>query len=468
MHLTLYYFPLCLVSLIFFELTRVKAQQQQPQTYCIEFHNPLKHSQYKLVPCAVLNRPQSLHDLIVAPNNGSGFEIDFSCNATTGCDLARDAFERAGKIISEYIEFQMPIKVNASYFSFCNASFDESSCEEAAQRKQQKFVTLGGASPARVIPIKDSDGLTRFYPQALVKQLNISSHPEFGKFDIQALFNADANFWFNTSGTPIGPQESDFLFVVLHEMIHGLGFTSSWNDYFNESPVALTPDINPDQGFGVPDTKEKFEFTGFHEYAFDRLLATLPQNVPTSNFTRRLNSFCVNSKGQREGECEVFTSAEEFVSELSGSDAYRVLGAGMLKLATTKGKLGLLPPPLPNISSDTSPIVVETGIKPFADGSSISHVDYATYTNTSDFLMRFLQDKGLSLQEAVQRGGGDGPLGPRLLQVLGALGYKVKDRANGTSTGSTGNNGAKSPGAIHMSSMGTVVFWGLCGVLALL
>jgi len=46
-------------------------------------------------------------------------------------------------------------------------------------------------------------------------------------------------------------------------------------------------------------------------------------------------------------------------------------------------------------------VILEISLNPYAQGSSISHVDYTTHTNTSYFLMRFLQDRGVSLQKTI-------------------------------------------------------------------
>src|SRR6185369_7868264 len=95
---------------------------------------------------------------------------------------------------------------------------------------------IGGAISLRNMILKDNDeDIPRIYPQALVKQLNRQDHPEFLGYDILALFNSEANYWFEEydKGGKIGQDQFDFLFVVVHELIHGLGFTTGWGDYIN-------------------------------------------------------------------------------------------------------------------------------------------------------------------------------------------------------------------------------------------
>src|SRR5690349_3253842 len=110
----------------------------------------------------------------------------------------------------------------------------------------------------------DDDQMIRLYPQALVKQQATDQSISFGAYDIVALFNSEANFWFQGDG-PIQHTQSDFLFVILHELVHGLGFTSSWDDYINITPEALTPDVSI-------TTKGGQQTIGFTEYAFDRFI----------------------------------------------------------------------------------------------------------------------------------------------------------------------------------------------------
>ncbi|CAG8520353.1 5000_t:CDS:2 [Racocetra fulgida] len=63
--------------------------------------------------------------------------------------------------------------------------------------------------------------------------------------------------------------------------------------------------------------------------------------------------------------------------------------------ASTPNSLGILP----DNTNFNDPIFLETSLKPYTQGSSVSHVSYTKYSNTSDFLMKFLAEKGLSLKQ---------------------------------------------------------------------
>ncbi|CEP11277.1 hypothetical protein [Parasitella parasitica] len=280
----------------------------------------------------------------------------------------------------------------------------------------KSMMTLGGSSPARAMPLLNDDGLMRLHPQALVKQFMLQDHPAFAEYDILSVFNADAPFWFEEDGIPIDSNQADFSFVILHEFMHGLGFYSGWNEYISTN--ALTPDPSPFLANQLirmlnPTSTSALHTYQFLESAMDRLMTVLDRDsrempVSVSSYTSQLNRVQATT-----------------ISDLTRSPGFTP-AKEMAYLATKAGSLGL------DISSELDPIVLETALQPFQPGSSISHVDYARYTESPDFLMRFMQDRGLTLAEAIKRGGGvDGqPIGPLLLRVFEELGYSTIDNPN--------------------------------------
>lgn len=265
----------------------------------------------------------------------------------------------------------------------------------------------------------DDDGVTRLFPQSLVKQKQdqLKESVTFDSYDITALFNSDAYFWFGGDGE-ITMGQSDFLFVILHELIHGLGFSTGYDDYLNQVAEALTPLISIDR-----ITSESFIFNGFEEFIFDKYMVILPTGKRVTEITKELNGFENGSK---------YDSTSAFISDFKSSSQYAI-AKQMLEYATTSNNLGLLPLD----SNDTSQaIILETSIVPYISGSSVSHVDYNTYTNTSDFLMRYIQNHGITLAEFVQIGGNypGGPIGPKLRTFLGWIGYEVQNKTVTTPT----------------------------------
>lgn len=139
---------------------------------------------------------------------------------------------------------------------------------------------------------------------------------------------------------------------------------------------------------------------------YDSNTMVLSPSDSVSNYTSQLNRIQATS-----------------ISDLTAAPGFAA-AKKMGYLATRARSLGL------DISPDLDPIVLETALQPFQPGSSISHVDYATYTKSPDFLMRFMQDRGLTLAEAIKQGGGDGPIGPLLLSVFEELGYSTVNQPN--------------------------------------
>ncbi|ORY80889.1 hypothetical protein BCR37DRAFT_393535 [Protomyces lactucae-debilis] len=371
------------------------------------------------------------------------FVFDISCPASYGaanCADANATLYLAGGLISNILQLSAPILVNATLTSFCSTL---GICDEGGT-----ITSLAAASPARNIPLVDDDGIVRYYPQAVVKQMAsyFPQQPQLGAYDINLNVNAQASFYFSgrAAGRPapaaIKSTQTDFFFVVMHELMHGLGFTSSYEDYFHpSSPSTVTPNVR----IFVTESngKQGLEFAGFSEYAFDRFVqvnGTLLTGSTVANMNTRL--FAETSGRLFANETDLATY---FTTQSPVADVARRLAQSFVKRYTTT--LALLPGILSNrtSSNSTANLVLETGIVPFSAGSSVSHVAADLYDRTPDFLMRFEVVKGATLQSyitsAVQAAQGSanaarvasdaaiyGALGPGLRAVLAGIGYRVR------------------------------------------
>ena len=124
-------------------------------------------------------------------------------------DEAMGAFQYAVDIWNSFIRTPVPIRIEASFMDL--GGFEDGT------------IILGGARPAGW---KSPRSLDLWFPEALADQRAgrdlADSEP-----DIITRFNSheDANWYFGTDGnTPSG--KADFVSTVLHEIAHGLGFTS--------------------------------------------------------------------------------------------------------------------------------------------------------------------------------------------------------------------------------------------------
>ncbi|HEX5168292.1 MAG TPA: T9SS type A sorting domain-containing protein [Cyclobacteriaceae bacterium] len=89
--------------------------------------------------------------------------------------------------------------------------------------------TLGSAGPS--FWASNFNGVPKFniyYPGPLAEKLARSDLNGIDEPDIVAQFNSATSWYFQTSGTPASGQY-DFITVVLHELGHGFGFTSTFN-----------------------------------------------------------------------------------------------------------------------------------------------------------------------------------------------------------------------------------------------
>ncbi|CAG8702794.1 17943_t:CDS:2, partial [Acaulospora morrowiae] len=359
------------------------------QIIALECHDYLDPFSYKStkVNCNIVKNEN--YDEITKKSTGflsssEVFVIDFTCRSTDKnlCEKAKNAFVSAGQRIASVIQFNTPVRVNATFTALGP-------------------LVLGQAKPARTIPLKDKDGIIRLYPQALVKQMEFSSHPEFNTYDITALFSSTADLFFKEDKTA-QINQTDFEYIVTHEFIHGLGFVSNWNKYFTDF-IALTP--GPDFLEDIKDRNQPISYTGFTERAFDRymVLNLGSSKVAMTVLAQNITNFApIGTK---------YASFSAFEKAFIGSPEY--------KIAKDLSNKAITPYTMDFVTHDSSLVVLETKLNPFSSGSSISHVD-TYYTNTSDFLMVYVSQPGIRFDDLDKKYGG--VIGPYITKILETLG----------------------------------------------
>ncbi|MEZ4702169.1 MAG: T9SS type A sorting domain-containing protein [Rhodothermales bacterium] len=131
---------------------------------------------------------------------------------------AKDAFDYALGIWATHIESAVPIAVDATWAGLGGCDLNQS-------------VTLGSAGPTFFISDFGAGEADTYYPIAQVEAM-IGSNFVPGSADIIARFNRACDdpgsplWYFGTDANP-GPNQVDFVSVVLHEIGHGLGFTGT-------------------------------------------------------------------------------------------------------------------------------------------------------------------------------------------------------------------------------------------------
>ncbi|RHZ70607.1 hypothetical protein Glove_269g14 [Diversispora epigaea] len=392
---------LSLLPIFILTINLIIPEKISANNYCHQYSYPSGLKNTKNVKCDPLVLEPPL-DLSVSLESNNVFTVDFHCGISDAnlCQKAHDVFKSAGNRIASVIKFNTPVKVNATFTDFC---------KEFNQCPYDNQFLIGEASAAQFIPMKDSDRIVRYYPQALVKQLGNPNNAQYNDYDILAAFNSQANLYFK-GDLPIGNEQYDFEYVVTHEYIHGLGFFPYWNDYGKN---LLTP--YPDFLAGVTSVNQEITFTGFVETVFDRYMVLTEPGKASQKMTQFVGEF--NSIVPIGTTLKV----SDFYSKYQNSQVFG-LSEQLLKDAITPNTMSF-------VTSDNTSVLLETKINPYAPGSSICHVD-TSYGNGSDFLMGFSAIPGISLDDLVAKNHGTSALGPNLIKVLGTLGYSINGQSN--------------------------------------
>ncbi|CAI2185971.1 7945_t:CDS:2 [Funneliformis geosporum] len=323
------------------------------------------------------------------------------------CKKIIKATENVGTLISSVILFNEPLIVNVII---------EEGCVE-------DLCPYDG-------DILEDSGILRLYPQPLAKQF-FKNHPDYDDIDILVNFSLQSNYSYWFQGDPLPTDNTtiiDFSYMMLHEIIHSLGFFSSWGIWFEQVDEEI-PYITPQPRCVNLDDDECGEivskdlWTGFYEFVFDKYLMDLNTGGKLSDKTAQLNKFF--------GPNGIPNKSENSIKKKFFNSSQFEIAKEMNVLATTSGTIGFLSW---NDTDFSDCLVLETNINPFDNIVSLSHVDNKKYNNTSDFLMRNDLLLGRTLQRSIITGGNytngtlAGSIGPKLRKVLETLGYSTVDK----------------------------------------
>ncbi|RIA93822.1 hypothetical protein C1645_735264 [Glomus cerebriforme] len=272
-----------------------------------------------------------------------------------------------------------------------------------------------------MVLLMDDFGIERYYQQPLAKQF-FSNLPEYDDIDIYARFALRSDYWF--PGDPLSTtQNLDFTYIVLREMIHSLGFYSSWRMRFRDDNTIIVPRPYCNDGTGDCDiygrNKDKV-WIGFREHIFDKYLMNLYTGEMLTNKTSYLNKLFDSNI--------IHGKISKLEKGLQGSLQYEI-AKEMYGLATTNGTIGFLSWSDMQFSDS---LVLETNIVPFDNDINLKYIDNI-YTNTSDFLMRNQWPIGITLQDQITAGGNYsngtlyGSIGPKLRRMFETIGYATVD-----------------------------------------
>ncbi|KAI8065587.1 hypothetical protein BC940DRAFT_303770 [Gongronella butleri] len=395
---------------------------------------------------------------------------------------------------AQAVHINTTIIIRIDYYSFCN--------EICAND------TLGWCTPSSefILPKQDGVDLNHAYPQALARQLIAPLIPveKWLPTDVTMELNHDfymnavdydgalmagwngtgvppgGGFWFwnDTSfgnySLSIQPNQIDFRYVVLHQLMHGLGFISSWAGYFSSdnSPFrqlvsGLVPDqelniVTPGMNWQVPFDGGPTYVTSFQQtLLFDKFLFAVNCSGDSvlcrTNMSRAafdMQGFCVD-----ESQAFISDFLDAFSNSTQAKQAHHIYDTLLnpdslvfvLPRPTINSSLYLTDPYLSTYTNMTLATnkLLNTQLELLDDSTgqpaaAISHLDPNTYNGTVDFLMAQGFQSGITLDDLVNSAYGTlpynityndtltnttkqyrSPIGPGILRMLDSMGYST-------------------------------------------
>ncbi|KAJ3038822.1 hypothetical protein HDV00_000310 [Rhizophlyctis rosea] len=394
-----------------------------------------------------------------ATSPSTDLNVTFNCDRSLTveiCQSAESSLMSTLTRITNVIYLPQGLTVNFTFGPYCNPSLpDPTSCGA------KKGNTLGSAYPASYHTFPAGSGRklgideSYAYPRSLVRQYAPSSLT-YGDIDIQAQLNSDANWWFpstastsNSSATTsasnfktgdaqmhsdlwqprsLDPSEGsksnvyDFSQIALHEILHGLGFFSSWAQGLGGEallPFSITIDDSGNATLGMKYIFNKFladATTGTWMKDYEAQIAKDALGVKVENIARSMNA-------------EVEWKSRFFMTE-GGRISQRL----RQETSVTPGAVRFYYPVRWNGSKDGTDGGFEWRYanihtpRNFSGVSSLSHLDSNYYDATTQFVMRSGGTPGAGLDAFMPGWAADGmegvgPIGEVVLQIMRAMGY---------------------------------------------
>ncbi|KAJ3326829.1 hypothetical protein HDU76_012613, partial [Blyttiomyces sp. JEL0837] len=327
-------------------------------------------------------------------STNSPFQIDFTCKNASNetCIAAQQAFISAGSRIAAALTIGSVIRVSALFHSFCDGVVGL--CSRKDTLGQASAAAYFGARPATGPAGAGASGPYYFYPQALVKQLKQDYALQFNDYDIVAEFNSDFNFWFSSSETPIQPGQTDFEFVVAHELTHGMGFESGllqWSTTFQDLPKI------PSSNFLAPlfnahgTTLSNSFVTSWQPLnIFDAFLADTKTGTALTTYANDIFKYVPKNQSITNFIDGFQSSKEPFQA---ANKLYNIATSGSTSISFNPkiaASSGSSPASLSSVTAggfnNVNSINLQTSTL-FSPGTSVVHVDYASLNTSPDFLM---------------------------------------------------------------------------------
>ncbi|KAJ3323407.1 hypothetical protein HDV06_001927 [Boothiomyces sp. JEL0866] len=337
------------------------------------------------------------------------FQFRFSCDGVdpTKCQYVQNSFVSAGNRIAQQLKLTSNVLVQVQFHSFCQAMNQGSNCDEVNN-------IIGRATPAAYFPGRTAGSDWYYYPQALVKQMNLNQNLNFAAVDIFAEFNSDFDFYFKDQGVPIKANQSDFEFVICHEMTHGLGFESNlaqYSSYYDGNAFHVTS--NNDYIAPLP-------FAQGNSLSSATASALAPLSIWDS-FVRSANASFADLGRAVTSFKQNNVPLSQFITNFETSgDPYNAAHQMMQLISSGPNQIFF--------ETNSKMSVQLFSISSYRQGSTLVHVN-ESMSNTADFLMIPVMKPllGQSLDNIISKANSKGIYGPGILGIMSTIGWPTYD-----------------------------------------
>lgn len=391
------------------------------------------------------------------------FDWQYVCNgAILPCDIIKKAMDRAANRIARAVNIKQTIVVSfriTSFSAVCQNSFlQDGRCGQSAAGDARMGWTVARSVTKQTL----SDGTTWTIPSALQRQLG-SSSATFMLNDMDVEINQDysKSWWIpelGIYGVQLNSTTFDMEQLIVHELLHGMGLTTSWipvaallGQTAVADPGILVPPFALNDPFdlvrgnqtilkgwrGTPDlslmdryTIANTTATNAGSLASEIVKFSFPVNSSLSQFYTLFKSSGAPYEAARKAY-DLFTSGPAAATFVTGSSSSKKRAA-------------------------TNSATLHTLQSAFPPGLPLSHLS-TSYESTPDFILTpniTSAFYGRTLDDTLRaQGQGYGAIGPQLSSMLTQLGYEPSDVTSGLPT----TYGGLTPGELAGVIIGSIL-----------
>ncbi|KAJ1509301.1 hypothetical protein HMI55_000028 [Coelomomyces lativittatus] len=336
------------------------------------------------------------------------------------------AIQSAFNRLSSVLDIRVPIKAYFLFDDLCAGSPD-SKCSTVGTASPKSFpVQITSTdfliSSSDNIKLGLNPGAVYYLPQSLIKQSNIPDLGLLSSYDIRSTFNSKTNWWFKEDNVPINQNQLDLELVVLHESLHGLGFGSTSFTFSKKWTNLLLPVYDT-----MNTVKGNFQFN--YPTLWDAFLKVHPSGKMTKPISW-LNNYELYNEAER-GKVTPKTTEAEFVDIIFKNSTAVQDASWRFQVATTPNTIEFVPIQDRAVPRDfpnpQSTLYLETSLKSYEPGSSMSHLSSSAGLTSGEFLM-FRSTSSISLSQVPGFASTylNSGIGPGILLCLQTLGYKIR------------------------------------------